>query len=154
MKEDIFCPVITIVPTTFQIYVYDNANYKSLELIDNTSPYALTGSIFTANRKALLFAQTSYATLLVTYITTRNALARLWVNNPLEEDEMSGTNDKAGSIRIFYQFVSVRSIKESFMGLEDFQYPSNLFRNNWYQDKNAKTFVDDEFYGILGNNEH
>ena len=38
----------------------------------------------------------------------------------------SGTNDKAGSISIFYRFVSARSIKENFVGLEDFSYPSNL----------------------------
>ncbi|KAG1845030.1 hypothetical protein C8R48DRAFT_780035 [Suillus tomentosus] len=47
MKEEIFSPVVTI-------YVYDNANYeKTLELIDNTSPYALTDSIFAADRRAL-----------------------------------------------------------------------------------------------------
>ncbi|KAG1731934.1 hypothetical protein EDB19DRAFT_1736117, partial [Suillus lakei] len=38
----------------------------------------------------------------------------------------SGTNDKAGSISIFYRFVSARSMEENFVGLEDFQYPSNL----------------------------
>ena len=40
---------------------------------------------------------------------------------------LSGMNDKAGSFSIFYRFVSARSIKENFVGLDDFRYPSNLF---------------------------
>ncbi|KAG2155085.1 Aldehyde/histidinol dehydrogenase [Suillus bovinus] len=120
MKEEIFGPVITV-------YVYDDADYeKTLELIDNTSPYALTGSIFAADRKALLTATNKL----------RNAAGNVYYNEkctgavvgqqPFGGGRASGTNDKAGSISIFYRFVSARSIKENFVGLEDFQYPSNL----------------------------
>ncbi|KAG1755388.1 Aldehyde/histidinol dehydrogenase [Suillus lakei] len=120
MKEEIFGPVITV-------YVYDDADYeKTLELIDNTSPYALTGSIFAADRKALLTATNKL----------RNAAGNIYYNEkctgavvgqqPFGGARASGTNDKAGSISIFYRFVSARSMKENFVGLEDFQYPSNL----------------------------
>ncbi|KAG2156356.1 Aldehyde/histidinol dehydrogenase [Suillus clintonianus] len=120
MKEEIFGPVITV-------YVYDDADYeKTLELIDNTSPYALTGSIFAADRKALLTATNKL----------RNAAGNVYYNEkctgavvgqqPFGGARASGTNDKAGSISIFYRFVSARSMKENFVGLEDFQYPSNL----------------------------
>ncbi|KAG2073547.1 delta-1-pyrroline-5-carboxylate dehydrogenase 1 [Suillus decipiens] len=119
MREEIFGPVITV-------YVYDDANYEqTLELIDNTSPYALTGAIFATDRKALLTATNKL----------RNAAGNVYYNEkctgavvgqqPFGGARASGTNDKAGSISIFYRFVSARSIKENFVGLEDFQYPSN-----------------------------
>ncbi|OAX43272.1 delta-1-pyrroline-5-carboxylate dehydrogenase 1 [Rhizopogon vinicolor AM-OR11-026] len=120
MKEEIFGPVITI-------YVYDDADYeKTLELIDSTSPYALTGAIFATERKALLTATNKL----------RNAAGNVYYNEkctgavvgqqPFGGGRASGTNDKAGSISIFYRFISARSVKENFVGLEDFQYPSNL----------------------------
>lgn len=121
MKEEIFSPVVTV-------HVYDNANYeKTLELIDNTSPYALTDSIFAADRRALR----------TTPNKLRNAAGNVNYNEQCSGAVVgqqlvgggptSGTNDKAESISIFYQFVSARNIKESFVGLEDFQYSSNLF---------------------------
>ncbi|KAG1752491.1 Aldehyde/histidinol dehydrogenase [Suillus paluster] len=120
MCEEIFGPVITV-------YVYDDADYeKTLELIDNTSPYALTGAIFAGDRKALIVATNKL----------RNAAGNVYYNEkctgavvgqqPFGGARASGTNDKAGSISIFYRFVSARSMKENFVGLEDFQYPSNL----------------------------
>jgi len=120
MVEEIFGPVVTV-------YVYDDADFeKTLELIDTTSPYALTGSIFASDRKALLLATNKL----------RNAAGNVYYNDkstgavvgqqPFGGGRASGTNDKAGSISIFYRFVSARSIKENFLTLEDFSYPSNL----------------------------
>ncbi|KAJ8588936.1 delta-1-pyrroline-5-carboxylate dehydrogenase 1 [Rhizopogon salebrosus TDB-379] len=120
MEEEIFGPVITV-------YVYEDQDYeKTLELINNTSPYALTGAIFAADRKALLTATNKL----------RNAAGNIYYNEkctgavvgqqPFGGGRASGTNDKAGSVSIFYRFISARSIKENFVGLEDFQYPSNL----------------------------
>ncbi|KAH7916240.1 Aldehyde/histidinol dehydrogenase [Hygrophoropsis aurantiaca] len=120
MKEEVFGPVVTV-------FVYDDADFeKTLELIDNTSIYALTGSIFAGDRKALLFATNKL----------RNAAGNVYYNEkctgavvgqqPFGGARASGTNDKAGSISIFYRFISARSIKENFVGLEDFGYPSNL----------------------------
>jgi 1-pyrroline-5-carboxylate dehydrogenase len=81
---------------------------------------------FAAERKALLTATNRL----------RNAAGNVYYNEkctgavvgqqPFGGARASGTNDKAGSISIFYRFVSARSIKENFVGAEDFHYPSNL----------------------------
>ncbi|KII94699.1 hypothetical protein PLICRDRAFT_33512 [Plicaturopsis crispa FD-325 SS-3] len=120
MTEEIFGPVLTV-------YVFDDADYeKTLQLIDSTSPYALTGAIFSSSRAALLTATNAL----------RNAAGNVYYNEkctgavvgqqPFGGARASGTNDKAGSVSIFYRFVSARSIKENFVGLEDFGYASNL----------------------------
>ncbi|EMD40391.1 delta-1-pyrroline-5-carboxylate dehydrogenase [Gelatoporia subvermispora B] len=120
MKEEIFGPVLTI-------YVYEDSDFeKTLELIDTTTSYALTGSIFAQDRRALLQATNKL----------RNAAGNVYYNEkctgavvgqqPFGGARASGTNDKAGSMAIFYRFVSARSIKENFVPLEDYIYPSNL----------------------------
>ncbi|CAL1700066.1 unnamed protein product [Somion occarium] len=120
MVEEIFGPVLTV-------YVYDDKDYeKTLELIDTSTAYGLTGSIFASDRKALIHASAKL----------RNAAGNVYYNEkctgavvgqqPFGGARASGTNDKAGSISIYYRFVSARSIKENFVGLEDFSYPSNL----------------------------
>ncbi|KAF9063098.1 delta-1-pyrroline-5-carboxylate dehydrogenase [Rhodocollybia butyracea] len=120
MVEEIFGPVITV-------YVFEDADYeKTLELIDTTTEYGLTGAIFASERKALIMATNAL----------RNAAGNVYYNEkctgavvgqqPFGGARASGTNDKAGSISIFYRFVSARSIKENFVGVEDFHYPSNL----------------------------
>jgi len=120
MREEIFGPVLTI-------YVYEDSDFeKTLELIDTTTTYALTGAIFAQDRKALLQATNKL----------RNAAGNVYYNEkctgavvgqqPFGGARASGTNDKAGSMAIFYRFVSARSIKENFVPLEDYLYPSNL----------------------------
>ncbi|KAF9562461.1 delta-1-pyrroline-5-carboxylate dehydrogenase [Agrocybe pediades] len=118
--DEIFGPVLSV-------YVFEDADYeKTLELIDTTGDYALTGAIFARDRKALITATNKL----------RNAAGNVYYNEkctgavvgqqPFGGARASGTNDKAGSISIFYRFVSARSIKENFVGLEEFHYPSNL----------------------------
>ncbi|KAG6853137.1 hypothetical protein C0991_006617 [Blastosporella zonata] len=120
LVEEIFGPVLTV-------FLYEDEDYeKTLELIDSTTDYALTGAIFASERKALLTATNRL----------RNAAGNVYYNEkctgavvgqqPFGGARASGTNDKAGSIAIFYRFVSARSIKENFIGIEDFAYPSNL----------------------------
>ncbi|KAG8932091.1 1-pyrroline-5-carboxylate dehydrogenase [Tulasnella sp. 417] len=120
MVEEIFGPVLTV-------YVYDDDKYEeTCKLIDTTTAYALTGSIFSADRAALIKASN----------LLRNAAGNVYLNEkctgavvgqqPFGGGRASGTNDKAGSINLFYRFVSPRSIKEGFVGLENFGYPSNL----------------------------
>jgi len=120
MVEEIFGPVLTV-------YVFEDDEYeKTLELIDTTTEYGLTGAIFASERKALITATNAL----------RNAAGNVYYNDkctgavvgqqPFGGARASGTNDKAGSMSIFYRFVSARSIKENFVGLEDFHYPSNL----------------------------
>jgi 1-pyrroline-5-carboxylate dehydrogenase len=120
MREEIFGPVVTV-------YVYDDGSFdETLDLIDTTTEYALTGSIFARDRKVLIHATNRL----------RNAAGNVYYNEkctgavvgqqPFGGARGSGTNDKAGSMSIFYRFVNARSIKENFVGLEDFSYPSNL----------------------------
>ncbi|KAF8312625.1 delta-1-pyrroline-5-carboxylate dehydrogenase [Clavulina sp. PMI_390] len=120
MVEEIFGPVLTV-------FVYEDADYdKTLELIDTTTGYALTGAIFSNDRAALVHATNKL----------RNAAGNVYYNDkctgavvgqqPFGGGRGSGTNDKAGSISIFYRFVSARSIKETFVGIEGYEYPSNL----------------------------
>ncbi|EIN11051.1 delta-1-pyrroline-5-carboxylate dehydrogenase [Punctularia strigosozonata HHB-11173 SS5] len=120
MTEEIFGPVLTV-------YVYPDAEYEATAaLIDSTSPYGLTGAIFATDRSALLLATNKL----------RNAAGNMYYNEkctgavvgqqPFGGGRASGTNDKAGSVSIFYRFVSARSIKENFVGLEEYLYPSNF----------------------------
>ncbi|KAJ3524669.1 hypothetical protein NMY22_g10895 [Coprinellus aureogranulatus] len=120
MREEIFGPVITA-------YVYDDDKLdETLELIDTTTDYALTGAIFATDRSVLIKATHRL----------RNAAGNVYYNEkctgavvgqqPFGGARASGTNDKAGSINIFYRFVSPRSIKENFVGLEEVRYPSNF----------------------------
>ncbi|KAI8596436.1 delta-1-pyrroline-5-carboxylate dehydrogenase [Dissophora ornata] len=120
MTEEIFGPVVTI-------YVYKADEYEStLDLVANSSAYALTGALFSQDR---------YATVLGAN-KLRNAAGNFYINDkctgavvgqqPFGGGRASGTNDKAGSAAILSRFVSPRSIKESFVDLEEFMYPSNL----------------------------
>ncbi|MGC4034885.1 MAG: L-glutamate gamma-semialdehyde dehydrogenase [Chitinophagaceae bacterium] len=117
MCEEIFGPVLTI-------YVY-NANQfdKAMELIDTTSPYALTGSIIATDRVAV---ETAVNRL-------RNAAGNFYINDkptgavvgqqPFGGARASGTNDKAGSILNLYRWLSARTIKETFNPPVDYSYP-------------------------------
>jgi 1-pyrroline-5-carboxylate dehydrogenase len=129
-----------------QVYVFEDKDYeKTLELIDSTTEYALTGSMSVLSYLHLLcgfsyFVVNRFATdrkaLILATNKLRNSAGNVYYNEkctgaavgqqPFGGARASGTNDKAGSISIFYRFVSARSIKENFVGLEDFHYPSNL----------------------------
>ncbi|KAI0337907.1 delta-1-pyrroline-5-carboxylate dehydrogenase 1 [Trametopsis cervina] len=120
MVEEVFGPVLTV-------FVYEDGDFeKTCELIDSSTQYGLTGAIFASDRRALLLATNKL----------RNAAGNVYYNEkctgavvgqqPFGGARASGTNDKAGSMAIFYRFVSARSIKENFVGLEDYTYPSNL----------------------------
>ena len=117
MCEEIFGPVLTV-------YVY-NANQfeKTLELVDSTSPYALTGSIISQDRNAVELAVNKL----------RNAAGNFYINDkptgavvgqqPFGGARASGTNDKAGSILNLYRWLSARTIKETFNPPTDYAYP-------------------------------
>jgi 1-pyrroline-5-carboxylate dehydrogenase len=116
MCEEIFGPVITI-------YVYHEDNFEqTLELVDNTSPYALTGSIFARDR---------YAIDMATHMLT-NAAGNFYINDkptgavvgqqPFGGARGSGTNDKAGAKVNLLRWVSMRTIKETFVPPVDYRY--------------------------------
>lgn len=116
MCEEIFGPVLTI-------YVYDENNYEeTLELVDSTSPYALTGSIIAQDRSAIEVAT----------VKLRNAAGNFYINDkptgavvgqqPFGGARASGTNDKAGSMINLYRWLSARTIKETFVPATDYRY--------------------------------
>lgn len=117
MCEEIFGPVLTI-------YVFDDAEYdQTLDLVDSTSPYALTGAIFARDRYVV--ERTNYR--------LRHAAGNYYINDkptgavvgqqPFGGGRASGTNDKAGSMINLYRWVSPRTMKETFVSPVDFQYP-------------------------------
>jgi 1-pyrroline-5-carboxylate dehydrogenase len=120
MCEEIFGPVLTI-------YIYNASQFeRTLELVDRTSPYALTGSIFARDKSAIETATNKL----------RNAAGNFYINDkptgavvgqqPFGGARASGTNDKAGSILNLYRWLSARTIKETFNPPTDYHYPFML----------------------------
>lgn len=117
MVEEIFGPVLTV-------YVYEDENWEeTLKLVDSTSPYSLTGSIFAQDRYAIDDA----------FKALENASGNFYINDkptgavvgqqPFGGARASGTNDKAGSKMNLMRWVSARSIKETFVTPKDYKYP-------------------------------
>lgn len=117
MVEEIFGPVLTI-------YVYEDDQYEStLELVDQTSDYALTGAVFSKDRAAIQVATEKL----------RNSAGNFYINDkptgavvgqqPFGGARGSGTNDKAGSILNLYRWLSPRTIKENLVPPTDYRYP-------------------------------
>ena len=117
MCEEIFGPVLTI-------HVYKSAEFeKILDVVDSTSPYALTGSIISRDRAAIRLATDRL----------RNAAGNFYINDkptgavvgqqPFGGARASGTNDKAGSMLNLYRWLSARTIKETFAPPTDYRYP-------------------------------
>ncbi|KAF9266540.1 delta-1-pyrroline-5-carboxylate dehydrogenase [Marasmius fiardii PR-910] len=120
MVEEIFGPVLTV-------YVYKDGEYeKTLQLIDETSAYGLTGSIFSNARAPLIQATHKLLNAAGNIYYNEKCTGAVVGQQPFGGSRGSGTNDKAGSMSIFYRFVNARSIKEGFLGLDDFHYPSNV----------------------------
>ena len=133
--------------------MFDDKDFDAtLDLIDSTSAYGLTGSMYASPLHPHVVSLTHHSftspssctysfasdrtALLRTTSRLRNAAGNIYYNEkctgavvgqqPFGGARASGTNDKAGSMSIFYRFVSARSIKENFIPLEDYSYPSNL----------------------------
>jgi 1-pyrroline-5-carboxylate dehydrogenase len=117
MEEEIFGPVVTA-------YVYDDDQWaETLDLVDSTSPYALTGAVFARERAAVIDAMERL----------RNAAGNFYVNDkptgavvgqqPFGGARASGTNDKAGAMWNLLRWVSPRSIKENLAPPTDWRYP-------------------------------
>jgi 1-pyrroline-5-carboxylate dehydrogenase len=123
-STELFGPVLTT-------YVYDDttdpvAAFESVcELVDSTSEYALTGSIFASDRAAVRFAEEKLRNSAGNFYVNCKSTGAVVGQQPFGGSRASGTNDKAGSINIISRFVSMRSIKEEFNALERVEYPSN-----------------------------
>lgn len=117
MCEEIFGPVLSI-------YIYEPTEFNAmLEMVNTTSPYALTGSIFAKDRYIIEQASN----------TLQNAAGNFYINDkptgavvgqqPFGGARASGTNDKAGSALNLYRWVSARTIKETFNPPKSYEYP-------------------------------
>ena len=117
MEEEIFGPVITI-------YVYEDGDFeKTLELCDETSPYALTGAIFARDRRAVQLASTKLRHAAGNFYINDKPTGSIVGQQPFGGARASGTNDKAGSELNLLRWASARSIKESFVPPTDYRYP-------------------------------
>lgn len=117
MEIELFGPVLTI-------FIYEDAQWKdTLDLVDTTSEYALTGAVFSQDRYAIEEAAAKL----------QNAAGNLYINDkptgavigqqPFGGARASGTNDKAGSYMNLLRWVSPRTIKEVFISPENYRYP-------------------------------
>ena len=117
MCEEIFGPVITI-------YVYEDENFDdTLKLVDGTSPYALTGAIFSKDRYIAEKATKALANAAGNFYINDKPTGAVVGQQPFGGARASGTNDKAGSILNLIRWVSPRTIKETFVPPTDYRYP-------------------------------
>jgi 1-pyrroline-5-carboxylate dehydrogenase len=116
MCEEIFGPVLTT-------YVYPAARWQeTLSLVDQTSPYALTGAVFARDRRALAEADRALRNAAGNYYINDKPTGAVVGQQPFGGARASGTNDKAGSILNLLRWVSPRSIKETLNPPKDYRY--------------------------------
>ena len=117
MCEEIFGPVLTI-------YLYDpNEWEQTLNLVDDTSPYALTGCVWGTDSEAINFATEKLTHAAGNFYINDKPTGAVVGQQPFGGSRASGTNDKAGSIFNLIRWVSMRTIKETFDPPKDFEYP-------------------------------
>ena len=117
MCEEIFGPVMTI-------YVYHEEQFEqTLELVDNTSPYALTGSIIAKDRYAIELATKKLSNAAGNFYINDKPTGAVVGQQPFGGARGSGTNDKAGAKVNLLRWVSLRTIKETFVPPVDYRYP-------------------------------
>lgn len=117
MVEEIFGPVLTI-------YVYPDAQYaETLALVDQTSEYALTGSIIATDRYAIQLANEKLMNAAGNFYINDKPTGAVVGQQPFGGARGSGTNDKAGAAMNLMRWVSARTIKETFVPPADYRYP-------------------------------
>jgi 1-pyrroline-5-carboxylate dehydrogenase len=117
MCEELFGPVLTA-------YVYPASRWtETLTLVDQTSPYALTGAVFARDRRALAEADRALRNAAGNYYINDKPTGAVVGQQPFGGARASGTNDKAGSALNLLRWVSPRSIKETLSPPKDYRYP-------------------------------
>ncbi|MCP4978530.1 MAG: L-glutamate gamma-semialdehyde dehydrogenase [Maribacter sp.] len=117
METELFGPVVTV-------YVYDDKDWtKTLSLIDNTSEYALTGAVLSADRYAIDEATKALQNCAGNFYINDKPTGAVVGQQPFGGARASGTNDKAGSAQNLLRWVSPRLIKETFVTPENYRYP-------------------------------
>ncbi len=117
MHIELFGPILTV-------YVYDDEQWlETLELVNNTSPYALTGAIYSADRYIIDIATDALEDAAGNFYINDKPTGAVVGQQPFGGARGSGTNDKAGSVWNLLRWVSNRTIKETFVPPTDYKYP-------------------------------
>ena len=117
MTTELFGPIVTI-------YVYEDDKWsETLELVDGTSEYALTGAVFSGCRYTIEEATTALQNCAGNFYINDKPTGAVVGQQPFGGARASGTNDKAGSSQNLLRWVSPRLIKETFVSPEDYRYP-------------------------------
>ena len=120
MKEELFGPVLTV-------YVYDPKDIEqTLDLLDTTSDYALTGAIFSADRSQIEYLTARLTHTAGNFYINDKPTGAVVDQQPFGGGRASGTNDKAGSIFNLLRWVSPQTIKETFVPPTNYMYPNFL----------------------------
>ncbi len=116
MREELFGPVLTV-------YVYKDEDYEeTLDILDNTSIYGLTGAVFAKDRYVIELTTSRLANAAGNFYINDKPTGAVVGQQPFGGSRGSGTNDKAGSMFNLLRWVSVRSIKENFTPPPDYRY--------------------------------
>ncbi len=116
MRDEFFGPIVTL-------HVYpDNAWAETLQLVDRTSPYALTGAVFARDRSAIMEAMTALRDAAGNFYINDKPTGAVVGQQPFGGARASGTDDKAGSALNLLRFVAARTIKETFVPPTDYRY--------------------------------
>ncbi len=117
MCEEIFGPVLSI-------YVYEESDFEAtLDLLNDTSKYALTGAIICQDRYAIDLATQKLRHAAGNFYINDKPTGAVVGQQPFGGARASGTNDKAGSVYNLLRWVSIRTIKETFVPATTYQYP-------------------------------
>lgn len=117
MQEEIFGPVLSI-------YAYEDSQWDEiLKVVDNTSPYALTGAVFARCREAVVQASDALKNAAGNFYINDKPTGAVVGQQPFGGARASGTNDKAGARQNLMRWVSTRTIKETFVSPTNYRYP-------------------------------
>jgi 1-pyrroline-5-carboxylate dehydrogenase len=117
LRDELFGPIVTT-------YVYDEKRWDdTLELVDETAPYGLTGAVFATERSAIDEAQDALRYAAGNFYVNDKPTGAVVGQQPFGGSRASGTNDKAGSMWNLIRWVSPRTIKETFVSATDYRYP-------------------------------
>jgi 1-pyrroline-5-carboxylate dehydrogenase len=117
LRDELFGPVVTA-------YVYPEREYEeTLDLVDRTAPYGLTGAVFARDRNAIELAEEKLQYAAGNFYVNDKPTGAVVGQQPFGGARASGTNDKAGSMWNLIRWVSPRTIKETFAPPKDYRYP-------------------------------